>query len=193
MRKQPGDIRRLTVAVLVNGTPIANANGETVMTARAEPELQSLRELVESAVGYDGARGDQITVKSMPFADLAQLGTESRVGGLADRLALDSLLRIALIGIFAILLVYIVLKAVLRSQKAQAQLDHSAPPKGLPLNPTEPVSEPTPPAVQPEIDFMPLTPPVADPVTRLKDLMREKQDESMKILSGWIEKNEDTA
>lgn len=189
VRKQPGDVRRLTVAVLVNGTV---ANGETTATPRPEPELQALRELVASAVGYDEGRGDQITVKSMPFADLAQLGTESGTRGLADRLALDSLLRLALIGVFAIVLVYIVLKALTRGQNGgnaeRAALDRTAAPPGLP-----PAEEPATPDAQPEIDFVPMDAPSPDPVARLKELMRDRQDESMKILSGWIEKREDTA
>ncbi|MDF3607258.1 hypothetical protein PE067_14660 [Paracoccus sp. DMF-8] len=53
-------------------------------------------------------------------------------------------------------------------------------------------AEPVPtPVIEPEIDFVPLNPKSPDPVARLKELMRERQDESLKILSGWIEKRED--
>ena len=31
----------------------------------------------------------------------------------------------------------------------------------------------------------------ADPVDRLKELMKARKDESLKVLSGWIEKRED--
>ena len=36
----------------------------------------------------------------------------------------------------------------------------------------------------------PLSLPPADPVARLRGMMRERHDESVKILSGWIEKQE---
>lgn len=32
--------------------------------------------------------------------------------------------------------------------------------------------------------------PSADPVARLRNMMRERQDESVKILSGWIDNKE---
>ena len=36
----------------------------------------------------------------------------------------------------------------------------------------------------------PLALPSADPVARLRGMMRERHDESVKILSGWIENKE---
>lgn len=37
----------------------------------------------------------------------------------------------------------------------------------------------------PDFEFTPAGT-VADPVARLRDLMRERQDESLRLLSGWI-------
>ncbi|MDF3607259.1 flagellar M-ring protein FliF C-terminal domain-containing protein [Paracoccus sp. DMF-8] len=115
VRKQPGDVKRLTVAVLVNGTMAANDAGEMVPAPRSEAELGSIRELVASAVGFDETRGDQITVKSMPFVALAESGT-SASGGLFDRLEMNSLARIALIGLFALALAFLVLRPLLRAR-----------------------------------------------------------------------------
>ena len=199
VRKQPGDVKRLTVAVLVNGTMAANDAGEMVPAPRSEAELGSIRELVASAVGFDETRGDQITVKSMPFVALAESGT-SASGGLFDRLEMNSLARIALIGLFALALAFLVLRPLLRARNGSgdgttALLDGSAPPPTLPgAGNGRPVvtAEPVPtPVIEPEIDFVPLNPKSPDPVARLKELMRERQDESLKILSGWIEKRED--
>ena len=53
-----GAIKRLSVAVLVNGTEITNAEGQTVFEPRSAAELETLKELVSSAVGYDETRGD---------------------------------------------------------------------------------------------------------------------------------------
>ena len=96
--RQPGSTRRMTVAVLVNGVPEENAGGEVQMVPRSEGELDVLRELVASAVGFDEARGDQITVKSLPFAGLGQDGTSAAPGWM-DRLELNGLARILLIEI----------------------------------------------------------------------------------------------
>lgn len=55
--RQPGATRRLTVAVLVNGTEQKAADGTAGIVPRSEAELEALRELVASAVGFDEARG----------------------------------------------------------------------------------------------------------------------------------------
>lgn len=62
-----GTVRRLTVAVLVNDKQVGTGD-----SARFEPrtseEIARLDTLVRSAVGYDAARGDQVSVVSVPFA-----------------------------------------------------------------------------------------------------------------------------
>ncbi|MFD2813505.1 flagellar M-ring protein FliF C-terminal domain-containing protein [Paracoccus aerius] len=128
--RQPGSTRRLTVAVLVNGVAAENAQGEMQMVPRSEGELDVLRELVASAVGYDEARGDQITVKSLPFAGLGEGGTAAAPGWI-DRLELNGLARIGLIGVFALAVVFLVLRPVLKA-RARPALDDSLPPLEAP-------------------------------------------------------------
>jgi flagellar M-ring protein FliF len=65
--KQTGSIKRLSVAVLVDGTYAPNADGENVYTPRSKEELDTLTTLVRSAVGYDPDRGDTVEVLNMPF------------------------------------------------------------------------------------------------------------------------------
>src|SRR5690606_23689317 len=114
--RQPGATRRLTVAVLVNGTTRTEANGDIVQVPREEAELQALRELVASAVGFDEARGDAITLKSLPFASLSEAGTLASAGGFLSRLDLNGLIRIALVGFFALALAAFLLRPLLRSR-----------------------------------------------------------------------------
>lgn len=72
--KPSGDIKRVTVAVLVDGTYAAGKEGAPpVFTPRAEPELKRIQELVSNAVGYDPQRRDSVTVSSMPFQPAAEI------------------------------------------------------------------------------------------------------------------------
>ncbi len=68
---QGGSIKRLSVAVLVNGrqvdTTAANGNQEKVYQPRSEEELTKLATLVRNAVGLDDSRGDQLNIQNMPF------------------------------------------------------------------------------------------------------------------------------
>jgi len=67
---EPGDIRRISVAVLVNGTWKTAADGARVYEPRTAEELGRLTELVRSAMGFDQGRGDRVTVENLEFVDL---------------------------------------------------------------------------------------------------------------------------
>lgn len=197
--RQPGATRRLTVAVLVNGAPQTNAQGETLMLPRPEAELQILRELVASAVGYDEARGDEITVRSLPFTALGEDGTLARPA-LLDRLEVNGLLRLALLGFFALALLALALRAVRRDRKSLPGPETPALDNSLPVFPgldgmidqgDGPMSnEPFFFEPQPMMGSDPLSLPSADPVSRLRSMMRDRHEESVKILSGWIANKE---
>src|SRR5690606_4974213 len=70
-----GGLQRVTVAVLVNDRPPetlpsdAAAGAEVPLsTPRSDAELEQIASLVRATVGADAARGDQISVVSVPFA-----------------------------------------------------------------------------------------------------------------------------
>ncbi|NLJ26610.1 MAG: flagellar M-ring protein FliF [Deltaproteobacteria bacterium] len=68
----PGSIKRISVAVMVDGPYEMKENGEgkvgPVFVGRSPEEMKTLEDLVKKAAGYDEARGDQITVSNVPFA-----------------------------------------------------------------------------------------------------------------------------
>lgn len=202
----PGDVRRLTVAVLVNGIVETGADGKPVIVPRSDAELASLAELVSSAVGIDESRGDQLTIKSLPFAELGDGGTTASRPGLIERLALNNLARLLLVGIFAIVAIRLLLRPVLAARSA-SQAAITADPAPQPLARTDMAPPPTQQAIappdamanprgEPEMSVLPPQPSEAtpnhggskssDPVQRLRNLMRERQDESIHVLSNWI-------
>jgi flagellar M-ring protein FliF len=61
-----GVVRRLAVAVVVDGVP--GPDGKTLVP-RGAPELDKLAKLVRASVGADDKRGDVVTVESVPFVD----------------------------------------------------------------------------------------------------------------------------
>lgn len=63
-----GDLRRLTVAVIIDGT-YEKVNGAWSFMPRKQEELERVRQLVSNAVGLDKARGDALEVSSAPFTD----------------------------------------------------------------------------------------------------------------------------
>ncbi len=76
---EAGSIKRLSVAVLVDGVYVDDGNGAATYQPRTEEQLAEISALVSSAIGYDAQRGDQIEVRNLQFAerpDLAAVGTE---------------------------------------------------------------------------------------------------------------------
>ena len=65
---EPGRVKRLSVAVLVDGTYTAGADGKQVYTPRSDKEIAKIEALVKSAIGFDSARGDQLQVVNLQFA-----------------------------------------------------------------------------------------------------------------------------
>jgi len=65
-----GTVKRLSVAVAVDGTTKTDATGKDTYTARTPQEMSQIEALVKSAIGYDKKRGDDVKVVNMPFAHL---------------------------------------------------------------------------------------------------------------------------
>jgi flagellar M-ring protein FliF len=67
--KEPGQVKRLSVAVAVDGvTAPAGKDGKPgAYTPRPAAEMQRIEQLVRTAVGYDAQRGDQVTVINVQF------------------------------------------------------------------------------------------------------------------------------
>jgi flagellar M-ring protein FliF len=63
-----GKIKRISVAVLVDGTYAKGANGEMTYTPRAQADLDRIAALVKSGIGFNTQRGDQIEVVNLRFA-----------------------------------------------------------------------------------------------------------------------------
>jgi len=61
-----GRIKRLSVAVLIDGT-YKKEEGQERYIPRTEEEMEDLKRVVEKAVGFNEERGDQIEVVNIPF------------------------------------------------------------------------------------------------------------------------------
>ena len=112
--REAGMVRRLSVAVMVNGTLVQDADGNTTYEPRGAEELEKITALVRSAVGYDEERGDTIEVVEMPFIEVAE------AEGLIDEgflgLTKADLMRIAellVLGVVAVLVLLLVVRPLL--------------------------------------------------------------------------------
>ncbi len=63
-----GEVKRVSVAVLVRSPKVLDANGQLVEKPMSEEERKHLTELLQEAVGFDAARGDRVAIVSKTFA-----------------------------------------------------------------------------------------------------------------------------
>ena len=118
---EPGRVKRLSVAVLVDGTYAKSQNNnETTYAPRPQEELDRITALVRSAVGFDEARGDRVEVVNLRFAEVAgtpQIAGED--GGFMDmlRFTTDDIMHainLAVVAILSLLVLLFVVRPLVR-------------------------------------------------------------------------------
>lgn len=67
--KEVGAITKLSIAVLIDGTTAPDAEGKAAYQPRTPEEIENIRRLVKSAVGFDEGRGDTLEIVNMPFSN----------------------------------------------------------------------------------------------------------------------------
>lgn len=114
-RQASGRIRRVTAAVLVDNVVVGATEAGKKPKARAlnAAELTRIETLVQQAIGFDGQRGDVVSVVNAPFAVDA---VDSFDAGLPmwQNPQVRDLLRIALGGLAVLLLIFTVLRPAFR-------------------------------------------------------------------------------
>lgn len=108
-----GSIRKLSVAVVVDNRPQRDAKGRVVKPGPTATELERLNGLVRDAIGFNGDRGDRVSVIAADFrGDSAPLVDEEP--GFWQQPWFASLLKQGMAGIAILLVVLLVLRPGMR-------------------------------------------------------------------------------
>lgn len=107
--REGGILRRLSVAVVVDGDYVVDADGSRTYQPRSAEEMERIAAIVRSAVGYDSERGDHVEVVNLRFNVPEEAPPEAPATILGfergDIVRLIEAALLALIGLAAILLV----------------------------------------------------------------------------------------
>jgi flagellar M-ring protein FliF len=167
--REPGTMKRLTVAVVVDGRTDVKGRFQP----RPHEELDKFAELVRAAVGFDAKRGDRVTVDTLRFvpedaADAASAQAGAPEGG---RVSHSSLILAAVLALtVAAAGGWFALRAYRRMARARLDLAR------------QPIAGPTPAALaQPPVGALALSPAVA-----LAELVDDRFEESVAVLRTWI-------
>jgi len=71
-----GKVRRVTAAVLINHRMVINGK-QVTWQARTPEEMQHLTALAQATIGFDTARGDQVSVEDMAFEENSMRATNT--------------------------------------------------------------------------------------------------------------------
>lgn len=213
--KAPGDIKRMTIAVLVDGVSTVDDEGQSSWAPRPEEDMAALKDLVAAAVGYNEERGDTLTIKSMQFTAPPIEGTSAEPG-LIQSLGLDvmHLIQLAILALVALAISMFVIRPIFaRDPAPQAALTG---PDGIEgavegaalgdgaLGEIDGAA----PGALPDLGgvgdfdfdfdndggFEGLgSADDEDPVARLRNMIENRQSETVEVLRGWMEGEKEQA
>ena len=130
--KETGEVKRLSVAVLVDGIYQPGNDGTETYQPRSAEQLEQIETLVKSAIGYDPNRGDTVEIVNMRFAkiDPIEVDDGSLFLGL-NKQDLMPLLEIIVLGLVGGLIIMLVVRPMLN------RLFEAVPVGGADLDATE--------------------------------------------------------
>jgi flagellar M-ring protein FliF len=202
----PGAVRRLSVAVAVDGTTAAGKNGKAgAWTPRSADEMQHIEALVRSAVGYDQTRGDQVSVINVRFDDSvsADQGAVATSGFSFDKNDIMRIAELVVLAVVAGMIIFFVARPLLAAATsgggglpalralarrggdggdgAAAQVTHD-PQTGEQLAISGPASE-----VEQRIDIAKIEGQVkTSSVKNVAEFVERHPEESVSILRSWL-------
>lgn len=114
-QQAPGDIKRLSVAVVVNYQQQVDAKGHATMHPLDAQKLAQVEQLVKDAMGYDAKRGDSVNVVNAAFQQEVDPGANLPWWRQPDMIALARQIATWLgIGAVALFLYFMMVKPALR-------------------------------------------------------------------------------
>ena len=83
---EAGRVKRISVAVLVDGSYAKSDKGDMTYQPRSKEEIDRITALVKSAIGFEQKRGDQVEVVNLRFADSPVVPVAEEQGGMFSSL-----------------------------------------------------------------------------------------------------------
>ncbi len=114
--RETGEVNRLSVAVLVDGTYTTTEDGSKTYQPRSQDELDLLATLVRGAIGFNAERGDTVEVINMRYADMDV--PEAEETGLLFGLDKEDLFRIGqylVVVILGVLILFLVVRPLVKN------------------------------------------------------------------------------
>jgi flagellar M-ring protein FliF len=195
-----GRLKRLSVAVLIDGIYVRSANGEMQYQPRPQEELDRINALVRTSVGLNRERGDQLEIVNLRFADAptqADIKEQSFMSSLFTFTKEDMLhgVELLVLAVLTLIVLFTVVKPMVRTilgpdlmPKRRSSKNSDAPEQIE--NDSEPAALPRPRESQAQrmIEIAQVNGQVqAQSVERVGEIVKNNPQESAAILRQWIQ------
>jgi len=140
--KEPGEVKKLSVSVAVDGkyTPAADGKGEPTYAPRTAEEVQQIKTLVAAAVGIDETRGDKIEVINVRFNREPSAAPGADEGSSMFNFDKNDIMRgveLMVLLITGLLLIFFVVRPLLKTASGGGGVPALAGANGTPVTPLD--------------------------------------------------------
>ncbi|MCJ2040324.1 flagellar M-ring protein FliF [Methylobacterium sp. E-041] len=193
-----GRVKRLSVAVLVDGAYAPGPDGKVAYQPRPAAEIERIAALVRSTVGFDKARGDQIEVVNLRFAEAptpADFVEPTLIQSLLSPTKED-VMRFVELGVLALLTLIVLLVVVRPLLRRVLASDPAATPLlgaagaagGVDIEAGGTILVPRENQTARLMEFAKINGQIqADTVQRVVDMVRASPSETVEVLRNWIQ------
>ena len=197
-----GRVKRVSAAVLVDGSYVKNDKGEAAYQPRTKEELDRIGALVRSAIGFDQKRGDLVEIVNLRFAESPAAPIAEPAGFLSFlQLTKDDIMRWVELAVMALLglvvLLFVVRPLVRRILTEEPRLAGSAPgtpaiagaTPGAAAALPDPAAPPLPPSQASKmIDMAQVQGQVhAQSIQKVGELAERNPNETVAIVRQWLQ------
>ncbi|GAW40567.1 Flagellar M-ring protein [Brevundimonas sp. SH203] len=201
--KEPGEVRKLAVAVAVDGkwTPAKDGKGEATYAPRSAEEINQIKSLVAAAAGIDPSRGDKIEVINVRFNhDTGIAGGLDGASSMFDFSKNDIMRGVELLVLLitGVLLIFFVLRPLLKTAAGGTNLPAMTAQAGVPVTAVtttiigpdgqpQIAQLPSPSEMEQKIDIARIEGQVkASSVKKVADFVQTHPDDAAGILRTWV-------
>ena len=201
--KEPGEVKKLSVSVAVDGkyTPAAGGKGEPTYAPRTAEEVQQIKTLVAAAVGIDETRGDKIEVVNVRFNREPSAAPGADEGSSMFNFDKNDIMRgieLLVLVITGLLLIFFVVRPLLKAATGGAATPALIGANGIPVTPLDaqivggslpgaPQMLAGPSEMDQRLDIARIEGQVkASSIKKVSDFVDSHPEESTAILRSWV-------
>jgi len=168
--REAGNIEKLSIAVMIDGTYKITEDGKKEYTPRSDEEMNKFTSIIKAATGYDESRGDTITVTNVAFDTSYQEKERLSMEKLARQEFLKYLIKYILIGV-SILILFLILRSSLRGISLKKRRKEEE------ITPAEEAVKKKKEAILPEEELI---------RRQISELVEKNSEETVQIIRIWL-------